>query len=138
MRPDLNRLERWEDRLKGVFDEIDAALEADVSLRRHPPYPLHPARLPAGATSNPEDDGLFDVGAQFTVGVGSQHGPGYVLSVRLATLEDVPPGEQERIEGEVVRLLRQKLPDAFPGKKLDVVRDGGLWKIVGDLTLDDA
>jgi hypothetical protein len=69
------KLERWEHRLKQVFDEIDAELEAEGACGH---YPRHPARPPAGATSNREDDGLFDLGAAFTVGIGSAHGPGQI------------------------------------------------------------
>ena len=136
MRDDLNRLERWEARLKTVFDEIDAALEAQTTREGGMGYRRHPVRLPAGVTSNPEDDGLFEVGASFTAGVGSERGPGYVLKARIATLEDIEPAVQERLEAAVVQLLREKLPKAFPGKGLEVVRDGEVWKIVGDLGLD--
>ncbi|MBR6022278.1 MAG: hypothetical protein IK066_07660 [Kiritimatiellae bacterium] len=136
MREDLNRVERWEGRLKAVFDEIDAELEENAALGKGVGYRRHPVRLPAGVTSNPEDDGLFEVGASFTAGIGSERGPGYVVTARIATLEDVEPGVQERLEEEVVRMLREKLPEAFSGKGLEVVRDGGGWKIVGDLGLD--
>jgi len=126
-----SKLERWEDRLKSVFDEIDAELEAEYGHRAR----RHPNRPPAGATSNREDDGLFDLGAAFTVGIGSLHGPGYVVQARIATLDRIPPGIQEKFEAEVVRRLKKKLPRAFPGVALHVDRDGPVYKIHGDLSL---
>lgn len=126
------KLERWEARLKQVFDEIDAELETENVDRK---FRRHPARPPAGATSNREDDGLFDLGAAFTVGIGSQHGPGYVVQARIATLDSVPRAAQEKFEAEVVRRLEKKLPAAFPGVALHVDRDGPVYKIHGDLSL---
>ena len=130
------KLERWEARLKQIFDEIDAELEAEVAAGRYGRKPsLHPSRPPAGATSNREDDGLFDLGAAFTVGIGSTHGPGYVLQARIATLERSPPPVQMKFEAEVARRLKEKLPRAFPGVSLHVDRDGPVYKIHGDLSL---
>ena len=126
------RLERWEHKLKAVFDEIDAELEAEGRGKK---YRRHPARTPAGTTSNREDDGLFDLGAAFSVGIGSRHGPGYVLQARIATLDHVPPDAQKKLEDEVARRLRKKLPEAFPGVRLHVNRDGRVYKIHGDLSL---
>ena len=126
------KLERWEHRLKQIFDEIDSELEAEGACRK---FKRHPNRPPAGATSNREDDGLFDLGAAFTVGIGSARGPGYVVQARIATLDDVPPETQTAFEADVVRRLKTKLPKAFPGIKLHVDRDGPVYKIHGDLSL---
>ena len=125
------KLERWEDQLKKIFDEINDELEAEYGHRAA----RQPNRPPHGATSNREDDGLFDLGAAFTVGIGSARGPGYVVQARIATLDDVPPETQETFEAEVVRRLREKLPAAFPGAKLHVDRDGPVYNIHGDLSL---
>lgn len=130
------KLERWEDRLKQVFDEIDAEFEAEFAAGKYARNPSrHPNRPPAGTTSNREDDGLFDLGAAFTVGLGSRHGPGYVVQARIATLESIPPEIQKRFEAEVARRLKKKLPKAFPGVKLHVDLDGQVYKIHGDLSL---
>ena len=129
----LNRVERWDARLKSVFDEIDRELESVDGLRH---IPLHPVRPAAGATSNPEDDGVLELGANYTVGIGSKYGPGYVLRIRVATLEAVDPESYKLLEETVVDLLRQKLPAAFPGANLQVDRDGSVYKIHGDLSLD--
>jgi len=126
------RLERWEHKLKAIFDEIDAELEAEGRGKN---YRRPPARPPAGTTSNREDDGLFDLGAAFSVGIGSRHGPGYVLQARIATLDPVSPDTQKKLEDEVARRLRKKLPAAFPGVRLHVNRDGRVYKIHGDLSL---
>ena len=125
------KLERWEARLKQVFDEINDEFEAEHGQRAR----RHPHRPPLGATSHREDDGLFDLGAAFTVGIGSQHGPGYVVQARIATLDAIPADLQEKFETEVVRRLKEKLPAAFPGVALHVDRDGPVYKIHGDLSL---
>lgn len=131
----LTKRERWEARLKALFDELDRELEpvaASCGL------PLHPARPAAGETANPEDDGLLDLGASFSLGLGSTYGPGYVLQCRIATLSDIPPDQLDFLLEYVADRLNERLPFAFPGKNLRVDRDGPLWKIHGDLTLDDA
>ncbi len=125
------KLERWDAQLKKIFDDINDELEAEYGHRAA----RHPNRPPHGATSNREDDGLFDLGAAFSVGIGSQHGPGYVVQARIATLDNVPPAIQEKFEAEVVRRLQKKLPAAFPGVELHVDRDGPVYKIHGDLSL---
>jgi len=121
----------WEARLKAVFDRIDHALEDKYGDR----FPLHPARPARGATSNPEHDGLFNLGAVFTAGYGSQTGPGYVVEVHFSTLARVPEAWRERLAAEVVEQLRAELPRAFPGRDLRVTRDGPVYKIHGDLRL---
>ncbi len=121
----------WERRLKDIFDRIDAELEQQYADR----FTLHPARAPHGATANPEDDGLFDLGAAFSAGFGSQHGSGYVVQIRLATLQRVPRDLIEAIEEQIVRRLREELPRAFPGQHLRVEREGHAFKIIGDLSL---
>jgi hypothetical protein len=124
----------WEEKLKDVFDRIDHHLEEKYGHT----YPLHPARAKRGLTSNPEQDGLFNIGAAFSAGYGSKHGPGYVVEVRMSTLSSVPSAILEQMEEEVVKLLRKKLPDAFPNAQLWVERDGPVYKIFGDLGLGTA
>lgn len=121
----------WEEKLKRVFDEIDHELEERYGDR----YPLHPNRPTRGETANPEDDGLFNVGASFTAGYGSQRGRGYVVSVRMVTLARVPADVQEQMENEVAVMLRERLPSIFPGRDLRVDRDGHVFKITGDLSV---
>lgn len=122
----------WEGTLKRIFDRIDVELENAYGER----YPLHPVRAIKGQTANPEHDGLFDVGAAFSAGYGSTHGPGYVVRVRLATLSNVPKDVQKEMERFVAQRLRQELPKSFPDRVLNVRRDGPVFKIYGDLSLD--
>lgn len=128
------KAEEWENRLKAVFDEIDRRLEE----RYGRDFPLHPARPPHGATANREHDGLFDLGAAFSAGFGSQQGPGYTIEIRMVTLQQIPPDIRSQIEAEVIDLLRQLLPVAFPRRTLRVSRDGLIFKIHGDLRLESA
>lgn len=124
----------WEQRLKQVFDKIDAELETGYGGR----YPLHPARAQRGRTANPEHDGLFNLGAAFSAGYGSQHGAGYVVQLRVSTLQSVPANVLEEMEDMVVERLREELPRTFPGRELEVSRDGHVFKIHGDLSLGTA
>jgi hypothetical protein len=125
------KAEQWESRLRQVFNRIDDYLEERYGDK----YPLHPARAPRGTTSSREQDGLFNVGASFSAGFGSELGPGYVVEVRLVTLNRVPRHVRTKIEEEVAELLRRELPRAFPERHIRVDRDGSLYKIYGDLRL---
>jgi len=125
------KAESWERHLRHVFDRIDGELEAEYGGR----YPLHPARPKHGTTANPAHSGLFHVGASFTAGFGSEHGPGYVVNVDMVTLTDVPDAVEEEILEFVVTRLREELPEAFPDRALHLSRDGHTFKIHGDLSL---
>jgi len=124
-------VDTWENKLKALFDEIDEELEKRFGSL----YNLHPSRAKKGSTSNKEQDGLFDIGASFSPGFGSEYGRGYVLDVDMMTLDHVPKEVQEHIEEIVVELIRKKLPVFFPERELEVKRDGNIFKIIGDLTL---
>ena len=124
------RVTAWERKLEGLFHEIDHIMEDRHGDR----YPLHPNRPAHGTTSNPSADGLFNLGAAFSPGFGSEHGRGYIVSIRLSTLERIPPDVMERMEQEILALLREKLPAVFPGRALRVERDGHAFKIIGDLS----
>ncbi len=124
----------WEDRLRTVFREVDGEMEARHGAR----YPRNPRRPAADATDNFEASGLFDIGAAFSPGYGSRHGRGYVVEFQLASLHRVPEDERRALENEAIELLRAALPRHFPGARLEVVRDGDVWKILGDLSLGNA
>lgn len=126
-------LVKWEKQLKSVLDDIDMLLED----RYGDTYDLHPARRKHGSTSNRSHDGLFDIRGDFTLGLGSKSGKGYIVDIDLKTLENVPAEAIENIENEVVYELNHRLPHAFPGRELTVSRDGNLIKITGDLSLGD-
>ncbi len=123
----------WEKRLKGVFDEIDHELEAQYKGL----WPRHPSRPKHGTTSNPEQDGLFNVGAAFSAGIGSTLGPGYTVEIRLSTLQHVSAEVRQEIKEQVFQRLKKKLPVLFPDRELQVSEEKGLIKIYGDLSLDE-
>ncbi|MFZ2656227.1 MAG: hypothetical protein WAX69_14950 [Victivallales bacterium] len=124
-------LEIWEENLRNIFHELDLILEDRYGSL----FPVNPVRAQHGTTDNPEYSGLFDVGASFSAGFGSQYGEGYVVQIRWATLKKVPDVARKEAEAIVEFHLNKRLPEVFPGKKLSVVRDGTLMKIVGDLSL---
>ena len=126
------KVTEWEARLKRVFDRIDDLLED----KYHGKYRLSPVRPERGTTSNKEADGLFNIGAAFSAGYGSEKGPGYIVNVQIATRDRVPNEERRKIEDEVAALLGRMLQTEFPHSDLDVSRDGHAWKIHGDLSLD--
>jgi hypothetical protein len=124
--------------LEALFREVDEELEE----RWAGSFSLHPNRPARGATANPEMDGLFEIAPDFTPGIGSEKGRGYLISLRVATLEQVPASRLEAFMEEAAALVREKLPRFFPGRSLEVVRDRGGgpesregFKIVGDFSL---
>ncbi len=126
-----HKLIEWEKKLKSVLDEIDILLED----RYGDMYDLHPSRRKNGSTSNRSHDGLFDIRGDFTLGLGSEKGRGYIVDIDLKTLENVPKEAIENIEKEVVYELNYRLSHAFPGRDLKVEKDGNMIKITGDLSL---
>jgi hypothetical protein len=124
----------WDERLKALFDEIDHELENAY----HGRFSLRANRPARGETSNPEADGLFNIGAFFTPGFGSELGRGYLVEIIVASRDPVPEAERDAIEGYVVKRLRELLPLRFPERVLTVEKDGSMWKIVGDLSLGPA
>jgi len=127
------RVEEWEERLNQLLRRVTVQLEerfSDFALR-------HPARLPHGATANPQNDGLFRITATFTPGFGSQLGKGYVLTIEPVTLDRFRQEAWREIENFACEQIRAGLEAVLPGRGLTVRRDGQIWKIVGDLSLDD-
>ena len=120
--------------LDALFREVDNFLEDEWGEV----FSLHPNRPARGATDNPEMDGLFEIGADFTPGIGSEQGRGYIVSFRTATLEEIPPEQFEFLMREAAAFAAAKLPQYFPGRDLRVVRDGRRFKIVGDFSLGKA
>ncbi len=126
------KAQEWEQQLKRIFDEIDKELERMHGDR----FNLHPARSPEGSTTNPETDGLFNVGASYSAGFGSKLGPGYVVDIRLSTLQRIPKTLKVELRDQVQAMLLEKIPSAFPGKALFVDRERNHLRIHGDLSLD--
>ncbi len=126
--------EKWEARLDAVMRELDAFLEEKYAGA----YELHPARPKRGKTTNPAQDGLFGITANFSLGLGSSVGKGYVVDIKLVTLQDVPEKVRKHIEKDAMQKLRGLLPKHFPDTHLELVKDGNVVKIYGDLTLGNA
>ena len=124
-------VQEFERTLKTLFDVIDDELEERWGDR----YRLHPSRPQRGRAANKEHDGLFNVGASFSAGFGSQHGKGYVVEIRMVTLERVPPGVESEIDAYVANRVRELLPEYFPGRELRIAREPHVFKIIGDLSL---
>jgi hypothetical protein len=125
------KLAAFTDTLETLFHEADEFLEDEWGGS----FPLHPNRPGRGTTFNPEMDGLFEIAPDFTLGIGSEKGRGYRVSFRAATLERVPPEQVDFLMGQAAAFIKRKLPDYFPGRHLEVVRDGKGFKITGDFSL---
>jgi len=123
----------FDDRMKKLFDEVDNYIE-DIYGGR---YDLHPTRPARGQTSNPEADGLFNIGANFTPGYGSALGRGYLIDISMSTLDKVDEGVRREIYEAASGKVKELLPVHFPERKLAVRRDGNHFKIQGDFSLGD-
>ena len=121
----------FDSRLKKLFDEVDAFIEDCYGCK----YSLHPMRPERGETSNPEADGLFNIGANFTAGFGSELGRGYIIDVKMATLEKVCTDMRNEIYEAAVNKVKELLPVHFPERELSVERDRDHCKILGDFSL---
>lgn len=125
------KTEEWEARLKEIFDRLDDYLEDKYAEK----LSLHPRRPRRGETANKEHSGLFNVGASFSMGYGSNYGPGYVIEILIATGEPVEEELKKQIAEEVRLFLAKELKKEFPCQQLEVAWDGGVLKIFGDLSL---
>ena len=121
----------FDNQMKKLFDEVDNYIEDLYGDH----YPLHPVRLPRGEAANPEMDGLFNIGANFTPGFGSELGRGYIIDVSISTLEKVDGDIRLEIYTSAAEKVRELLPVYFPERELTVQRDGNHFKITGDFTL---
>ena len=121
----------FQDQMKKLFDEVDHHIEDLYGDR----YPLHPVRPARGQTSNPEADGLFNIGARFTPGFGSELGRGYLIDVVMSTLEKVDEEVRREIYSATAEKVRELLPLYFPERDLSVRRCKNHYKILGDFSL---
>lgn len=120
-----------ERRFRLLFDELDDYLEDKFKGS----YNLHPNRLPRGKAARVAYDGLFSTGTKFTLGIGSTYGRGYLVDVEISTLEKVDPEVREAIDQAAFEFLEENLPKHFPKRDLKVVKDGNLYKIIGNFSL---
>lgn len=125
-------VDAWEEKLNLLLRQVITRLEEEFGSV----VPRHPARPAHGATPNPQNDGLFRITATFTPGFGSQWGKGYVLDIEPVTLDVFPRDIWSVVEAEACRMIREGLEPALPGRNLELKRDGTVWKITGDLSLD--
>ena len=128
----LTKLEQWEKKLHKILDEVDDLLEDQFGNK----YRLHPVRMERGETSNKSMDGLFNVTANFSLGLGSELGRGYVLKIKIVSLEKISEEIQNMVEEISMQKISEKLPVEFPGRELSIQKDNNLIKIYGDLSLD--
>lgn len=97
----------------------------------------HPNRPGRGSGANPSFDGTFSTTAAFTLGYGSEHGRGYLINIEVRTLDIVSSDQMEEIKNRAYVFAKTKLPVLFPDRKLELVLDRGLLKIIGDFSLGD-
>ena len=124
-------MEEWENTLKEIFNEIDDYLEDMYGGL----YPLHPARKKRGETANKSYDGLFNVGASFSAGYGSEYGRGWIFDIHISTLSDVSEEIKEKIYSDAVEILQALLAEHYPDRNIRVEKDGTVFKIFGDLKI---
>ena len=125
--------EELETRLDAMCMDLDNYLEdqyRDI-------FPLHPNRPGRGAGANPSYDGVFATSISFTLGYGSQYGRGYLVIIDVRTLSRVSDTQREEINNRAFIYIQSALPKCFPERKLEIVRDGNLLKIIGDFSLGD-
>jgi len=127
------KMTNFDERLKKLFDEVDSYIEELYGDR----YPLHPVRPSRGTTSNPEADGLFNIGANFTPGFTSELGRGYLIDMSISTIEKVDENVRRIIYEAATEKVKELLLIHFPERELTVRRDGNLFKIQGDFSLGD-
>ena len=125
------RMLEFDHQMKALFDEVDHYLEDHYGDK----YELHPVRPARGETSNPEADGLFNIGVDFSPGFGSELGRGYIIRKKMSTLDKVDPAIREEIYEAAVNKVRELLPLHFPDRELSVNRDKNHYKIQGDFSL---
>ena len=78
--------------------------------------------IPCIPVARHETNGLFDISANYTLGIGSEYGKGYIVDIQLVTLEKVETEVRDRIEQDVLTVLNKELPVIFPGQKLKAVK----------------
>jgi len=124
-------MNEFDDQLKKLFDEVDSHIEDLYGDK----YPLNPVRPNRGETTNPEADGLFNIGANFTPGFRSELGRGYLIDISISTLEKVDEDVRREIHEAAMEKVKELLPIYFPDRELNVKRDGNNFKILGDFSL---
>lgn len=125
--------EEFEQRLDDMCVELDNYLEDQYTDI----FALHPNRPKRGSGANPSYDGVFATSISFTLGYGSKYGRGYLVVIDVRTLQFVSSVQREEINNRAFVFIQKSLPLHFPERKLEIVRDGNLLKIIGDFSLGD-
>jgi len=130
MHPKQEELERRLDKLCMALDNYLEDQYSDI-------FTLHPNRPKRGAGANPSFDGVFATSVSFTLGYGSKYGRGYLIVIDVRTLQYVSSSQREEINNRAFLFIQKTLPVEFPERKLEIVRDGNLLKVIGDFSLGD-
>jgi len=117
--------------MRKMCDELDDRLEENFGTA----YPRHPNRPARGKAASVAYDGLFSTGTQFTLGYGSDHGRGYIVSVEIRTLSKVKIEDERAVEEATVAIINELLPQNFPDRVIKLEKDGKVYKLVGDFSL---
>lgn len=111
------------------------ALDTYLEDKYEDAYPLHPNRALRGKTGSVAYDGLFSTGTKFTLGYGSKSGRGYLVDIEIVTLKKVTKENRITIEEDAISFLKERLPQFFPNRELNIIKEGNVFKIVGDFSL---
>ncbi|UPA11800.1 hypothetical protein [Borrelia venezuelensis] len=124
----ISRFEEFENALFKICLDVDCVLEDEFGNS----YKVHPSRLSRGKAANGLLDGLFRVTTSFTLGYGSKFGRGYLVIIEIITLDMVDIEFSNRVIERGIKVFGEKLKERFPGKKLFIVQDINVYKIIGD------
>ena len=122
-----------EETIQKMCNDLDIYLEDHFGSN----YPLHPNRPKRGMTASGIYDGLFSTTAVFTLGYGSKSGRGYIITIEIRTLSNVNKVDRDTIEESGIEYFKTLLPQFFPERKLIVVKDKNVYKLVGDFSLGE-
>lgn len=99
-------------------------------------YQIHPRRGKRGTTASGLYDGLFATFFKFSTGYGTKSGRGYIISIEIRTLEKVKIEDKNLIEKEAINFIKTNLNNIFPNRKLDILFEKNVYKLVGDFSLN--
>ncbi|AYE35994.1 hypothetical protein DB313_00500 [Borrelia turcica IST7] len=124
----IAKFEELENILFNICLDVDYVLEDEFGSA----YEVHPNRPFRGKAANGILDGLFRVTTSFTPGYGSNFGRGYLIIIEIITLDVVDMEFSKRVIERGIKVFKEKLREKFPGKKLAIVHDINVYKIIGD------
>lgn len=125
-----HQVEEFESRLSQLLAKVDHELERQYAMT----IPPKAGRPNAGTTCNPQYDGVFSLTAVFSAGLGSIHGAGYTIELRIVSNTTPAPAIREQLQSAIENRIKKELPTYFPMRKLNLVRErNGTLKLIGDL-----